>query len=308
MKPLYPAIFNVDKARNLQWADLPENHAFYCHLVNTCKDFPSLILAWSALEASAAIASEIADDLLKKGINIFMPAQAAPVCALSQALGNRGMPVGLYLDVDANNICSLTAITNHGGLFDQQDVLSVIPPDLSRNGVLGLTDLERDYVNQLSGFADKFLEIGRGFRSFKTPFPGIDQKLRSDKTLAVLFEPDENGPDAEVGADGQSIKITRQDGSQVSTIEIVETLAEYLIKDRLAAGTMVGPLPHPKVDGTHVELSLVEGSISDMHHQAAFTDLLMGWWGDGMIAHQGNSCFGDGILSAIYYLEACRNK
>lgn len=308
MKPLYPAIFHVDKARNLQWADLPENHAFYCHIVNTCKDFPSLILAWSASEPSAAVATEIADDLLKKGINVFMPAQAAPVCALSQALGNRGMPLGLYLAVDENDNCSLTAMTNHGGLFDQQDVLGAIPPDLSREGILGVTDLERDYVNQLAGFADKFLEVGRGFRSFRMQFSGIAQKLRSDETLAVLFEPDEDGPDAEVGADGQSLKITHHDGSQISTIDLVETLAEYLIKDRLAAGTMVGPLPHPNIYGSRVELSLVEGSVTDMHHQAAFSDLLMGWWSDGTIAHQGNSCFGDGILSAIYYLEACRNK
>jgi hypothetical protein len=45
-----------------------------------------------------------------------------------------------------------------------------------------------------------------------------------------------------------------------------------------------------------------------MSYHAGFSDLLVGWWNDGVLAHQGSSCFGDAILTAIYYLEAHRSK
>ncbi|EKD83590.1 MAG: hypothetical protein ACD_39C00581G0002, partial [uncultured bacterium] len=82
MKPLYPAIFNASQVSRLAWTKLPENQIFFNHLINSSRNFPSLILAHSAAEGLAEVAALLAESMLSCGVNVFMPGEAAPLCSL----------------------------------------------------------------------------------------------------------------------------------------------------------------------------------------------------------------------------------
>ena len=76
----------------------------------------------------------------------------------------------------------------------------------------------------------------------------------------------------------------------------------------MASGTIVGPAGKVKGIPEGIgEILEIEGSCFDMNYHAGFADLLIGWWEDGTIAHQGSGCFGDAYLSAIYLLESWRS-
>jgi hypothetical protein len=310
MKPLYPAIFNIDQTSRLKWAELPENQLFFNHLMNSCKSFPSLILAFSAANGMAALAAHLAEGLLDCGINVFMPGEAAPVCSLSQALSSRNMPLGLYLDCSGESQpLTLSLLASHGGPLDEKDILdSPVGPLQQKSGLAGVTELDRYYANNLAGLADRFIEEGRGFRAIDIPFAGLEKSLREIPELNILFQYDPSGPLARVSPDGQGLQITGSDQRMLPADEIAEDIVRYLVNERLASGTIVGPDDKVSDFSTGCETLGVSGSAFDMSYRAGFTDLLVGWWGDGTMAHQGSSCFGDAILTAVYYLEAQRSK
>ncbi|NCB37856.1 MAG: hypothetical protein EOM80_03725 [Erysipelotrichia bacterium] len=308
MKPLYPAIFKVDEVADLNWADKPENITLFRHILNTCLSFPSLIMACSAREGLQDVAAALSATLGNLGVNVFMPAAPAPLCSLSQALGSRNMPLGLYLDADEKleNI-SLTALSIHGGPFDEKDIVDALPATINKPGVAGITELDRYYASNLAGLADSFIEPGKGFSAIEIPFPDLENILRETAALKALFQPDPEGPAAIVSADGQGLCIVEKNGDVLPTAQVASVIADYLIKDRLTSGTIIGPENSMNSIAADCEKIGIVGSVFDMSHQAAFTDLLIGWWNNGIIAHQGSSCFGDAILSAVYYLEACRS-
>jgi len=310
MKPLYPAIFNESQASRLTWAELPENLTFYNHLLNSCRNFPSLILAYSAAEGLSDLAATIAESLLSAGVNVFLPADAAPVCSLSQALTSRNMPHSIYLDrFGDDSMLTLSLLASHGGPLDEKDILEAkpaVPPP--KSGLVGTTELVRYYVNNLAGLVDRFVEAGTGFKSIEIPFAGLEKSLREVPELSIIFESDPQGPTAQVSRDGQGLQITDKSGRVVEAGEIAGDIARYLVKERLASGTIIGPVGQVSDFSTGCETLGVEGSSFDMSYHAGFADLLVGWWGDGVVAHQGSSCFGDAILTAIYYLEAHRSK
>ncbi|KAF1079656.1 MAG: hypothetical protein GQF41_3971 [Candidatus Rifleibacterium amylolyticum] len=310
MKPLYPAIFNESQASRLAWAELPENRIFYNHLLNSCRTFPSLILAYSAAEGLPDLAATITESLLSAGINVFLPAEAAPVCSLSQALTSRNMPHSLYLDrVGDDSMLTLTLLASHGGPLDEKDILDAqpaVPPQ--KSGLAGTTELDRYYVNNLSGLVDRFIEDGPGFKDIEIPFSGLEKSLREAADLSILFESDPNGPSVRVSRDGQGLQIIDKSGRAVEAGEIAGDIARYLVKERFASGTIIGPAGQVSDFSTGCETLGVAGSSFDMSYHAGFSDLLVGWWDDGVFAHQGSSCFGDAILTAIYYLEAHRSK
>lgn len=308
MKPLYPAVFKADEAFALKWAERSENQAFYRHIVNLCYDFPSLFLAWSGETGMPEIAAELSRSLLDKGINVFVPQHAVPLCAFSQAMGTRQMPLGLYLSYDRNlNLYSLAALTNHGGPVDEKDILDFPPKKIERSGVLGTTDYDAAYLNSLAGLADQFIEDGPGLRSLKTPFADLEEKMRLRPELKILFTADPNGLDAIISTDGQGLTLKDRNGVELDAASVCSTIIDYLVNERLAAGTVVGPAGRVKPATEDGEVVAIEGSVYDMNYHAAFADLLIGWWSDGTMAHQGSSCFGDALLSAIYYLEAQRS-
>lgn len=307
MKPLYPASFTAADVARQHWAEIPANLHFYRHLRNVCQGFPSLVLAWSARPGLENFAAGIAEGLIGCGINVFMPQQATPVCALSQAIGTRNLPIGLYLDADPQlEILTLSALSSHGGPFGEQDVLGSPFGKSGKSGVAGETDVERAYVNNLAGLADQFIEAGEGYSSLEIPFQGLLERLQATESLKILFQHDQAGPKAVISPDGQALQIFDRDGRQIPPADVARDIAAYLVKERLASGTVVGPARSMQGFPASLEIVEVEGSPVDLSHRASFTDLLLGWWPDGLMAHQGSSCFGDAILSAVYYLEARR--
>ncbi|MBU1106890.1 MAG: hypothetical protein KKB51_09510 [Candidatus Riflebacteria bacterium] len=310
MKPLYPAIFNERQVNHHLWGALPENKTFFRHLINSGKSFPSLVLAFSAAEGMPEIAAALTEGLLNSGVNVFMPSEAAPICSLSQALTSRNLPVGLYLDRIADqSLLTLALLASHGGPLDEKDVLDdAIDNTLQKSGLAGTTELDRYYVNNLAGLADRFIEDGVGFKEIEIPFASIEKSLREAPELKILFQSDPYGPVARVSPDGQSLQIIGKDNHAIAAHEIAGDIARYLVKERLASGTVIGPAGQVSNFSTGCETLAVGGSAFDMSYHAGFTDLLVGWWGDGVLAHQGSSCFGDAILTAIYYLEAQRCK
>ncbi len=308
MKPLYPARFRASDIADKHWAELPENITFYRHIRNVCLSFPSLILAFSARPGLSTAAAEIAKDLAACGINVFMPNDAVPICALSQALGSRNLPLGLYLDADdTGDNFTLAAMTSHGGPFDMQDVIVAPFGKSTTTGVVGETDLLSYYAANLAGFADQYIEKGIGFSALDIPFPALIKKLKDTPGLEILFQADPHGPAATLSPDGQALKIFEREKGEIASEEIAMLIADYLSNERLASGTIIGPSGRLTGFSRYPDRIEVEGTLVDLNHRVGFTDLLVGWWPDGSIAHQGNSCFGDGLLSAIYFLEAKRN-
>ena len=307
MKPLYPARFRSADVIAQHWAELPDNLQFYRHLRNICHSFPSTVLAYAARPGLADLAAGISEGLMSCGINVFMPPQAVPVCALSQALGARNLPIGLYLDGDAGlENLTLAALSSHGGPFDEQDIQTAPFGRGSKNGVAGETDLERAYVSNLAGLADQFIEKGVGFSSLTIPFAAIEEKLRGNESLKILFQNDPDGPRAEISPDGQSLQVFTRTGQQIAPEQVARDIATYLVSERLASGSVLGPAGQVQGFPDSLEYIEVDGAAIDLNHHASFADLLIAWWPDGSIAHQGSSCFGDALLSAVYYLEARR--
>ncbi len=310
MKPLYPATFKAADVERQHWAEIPANIQFYRHVRNVCNGFPSVVLAWSARPGLESLAAGIAEGLMNSGINVFMPPQAAPICALSQAIGARNLPIALYLDAD-EQVANLTlaALSSHGGPFDQQDILTAPFGRSGKSGVAGETDIERAYVNNLAGLADQFIENGTGFSELEIPFSALLDRLHENPALKILFQQDPEGPKAIVGHDGQTLTIIEKDGRQMQTTEIASFITSYLVEDRMAAGTLLGPTGQVHDFARSfagLETIEIDDSLTDFHHRASFIDLLIGWWHNGLIAHQGGSCFGDAILTAVYYLESRR--
>jgi hypothetical protein len=269
-----------------------------------------VILAYSAADGLADFAATLTESLLSLGINVFAPEEASPVCSLAQALTSRSIPHGLYLDrVDNGSMLSLSLLAGHGGPLDEKDILNQPPAEkAAKSGLAGSTELVRYYVNNLAGLVDRYVESGHGFREIHIPFSAVDRRLRELSELGIIFEKDPDGLAAYVSNDGQSLQLVDKNGHNLDTSIIAAEITRYLVEERLASGTIVGPAGQISDFSTGCETLGVEGGAFDMSYRAGFTDLLVGWWGNGVCAHQGSSCFGDAILTAIYYLEAHRSK
>ena len=73
-------------------------------------------------------------------------------------------------------------------------------------------------------------------------------------------------------------------------------LYKNLKNERFSSGTIFVPKGKQSDFSSFGEIEEIEGNSFDLTYSAAFSDLLLGWWPDGMIAMQGSSCFGDGLL------------
>ncbi|MDD3000921.1 MAG: hypothetical protein PHF29_04140 [Candidatus Riflebacteria bacterium] len=306
---LGPICIEAEDAKSLKWSDMPENMLFFRHICKLCSTYPSIFLSYSATKGVKDIAQITAQGFTEIGVNVFMAPYAVPICAFSQAIALRNAPIGLYISKDEKERgFLLTAITSNGGLFDLRDISNEKSNlNLGRTGVIGETNMTDAYIENLAGLADSGIEPGIGFKNIRIPFPHIDALIKTHKSAQILNISDKNGLTAIVGDDGQQLTITDANGSIVSAEEIASKIMTYLQKERFARGTIIGqtPLANQEIDEeNYIE---VKDSIYSMHFFAASCDLLLGWWPNGVIAHQGSSCFGDGILSAIYYIEALRS-
>lgn len=312
MRLLYPAIFAEKQAEGLKWGALPENTRFFRHVLNIRNSFPSLILASSAAKGCLETATVIAQGLLECGINVFQPAYSSPVCALTQGLAERNMPLGLYLDKKNNSDkYALYAISRHGGLFDEKDILEGDTPlKIGKTGVLGTTELNLYYLKNLAGFADRHIEPGIAFSELEIPFIGLKELAQKTSGLEILCQKDDSGPSAVISADGQRLTIIDKARGQLKPKEIAGTIAKYLVSERSAYGTIISNSSEACDFDTGCETmginDMGEFNSLNLAYEAAFTDMLLLWAPDGVIAHRGSSCFGDALLTAVYYLEALR--
>ena len=307
MSPIYPIVIPKTQIANSSWASVEEFANIVLHIKNLCSNYPSILMAYSADFDAKVNATLIAEEIVNWGINVFMPDSPAPLSAISYAITTRAMPIGLYIEEVKGNDSSirLIPISSHGGLFDNQDLKTAFVASSSKKGVIGSTDISSSYIKHLAGFADPYIEKGLSFSSFENPFKELNKAMSQNENLGILFEKDPKGPKAIIGSNGSLLKL-EENGAPISTEQIAKRISKYLKEERYASGTLL--VPSGKADGfeDYGEVSEIEGNDFDLIYSAGFSDLLLGWWPDGLISMQGSSCFGDGILAAIYYLESLR--
>lgn len=305
MKPIYPSIIKKSLIQNGNWTDSADHSELVLHIKNVCADFPSIILGYSAHFDSKAYSNLIAEKITEWGINVFMPDFAVPLSAISHAIITRNMQLALYVEEASDSEIRLITISTHGGLFDEQDLQTKFPSSREKKGVIGSTDVLSSYVKHLSGFADPFIENGLSLKNIEIPFPELVDLLKNNEQLQILFENDINGLSAKINENGCLLRL-EDNGRNLTTEDIALRIANYLKKERFTTGSIIVPKGNTESFQLIDETIEVEGNEFDLSYQAGFSDLFLGWWPDGLIALQGSSCFGDGILSAIYYIESLR--
>jgi len=304
MKPIKPATFQSIDLENFFWENISFGREIKQFLLRIGADFPSVVLAYSADLGTDIIAEKLAGEISKLGINVFLSQDAVPISALSLGLVQREMQMGLYLSKKDDNTFRLFPLAAHGGPVDwfEGEDFSLVPR--SPNGVVGKTELLEPYVKQLSGLVDTYCEYSKKLSGIDSPFFALENCIRRNEDLKIFYQFETGCPRAIIDSEGQILKIEKIPGEFVPTREIVQTIGKYLIKLRKANGTILcpeGTRQFFKDWGTPFEVS---GEALDMSHQATYSDLLLGWWEPGIIAHQGHSPFGDAYLSLAYYLEA----
>ena len=306
MSPIYPIVIPAAQVADSSWATAEEFSSIVLHIKNLCSSFPSILIAYSADFEAKVNAVIMAEEIANWGINVFMPDSAAPLSAISYAITTKAMPIGLYVEgVKNSDSVRLIPISSHGGLFDNQDLKTAFVSAKNKKGVIGSTDILSSYVKHLAGFADPYIEKGLSFSSFVNPFKELKKAMSQNENLGILFETDPKGPKAVIGNNGCLLRL-EENGASVSTEQIAKRISKYLKEERYASGTLLVPSGNANGFENFGEISEIEGNDFDLIYSAAFSDLLLGWWPDGLIAMQGSSCFGDGILAAIYYLESLR--
>ena len=306
MSPIYPITIPSNLINNSSWTTSNEYTDLVAHIKNLCSNYPSLIMACSADFDASVHARFIAETITEWGINVFMPDFPVPLAALSYAITTKSMPIGLYIEeVKDDSAIRIIPISSHGGLFDNQDLNTSSVTLNTKKGVIGSTDIGGMYVKHLAGFADPFIEKGLSFSSFNNPFKELSKIIENTENLKILFEKDPNGPVASLNDNGCFLSI-KKNGEEISTEEIAKKIAKYLKEERFTSGTIFVPQGKQNAFSQFGEVEEIEGNSYDLTYAMAFSDLFIGWSEDGLIAMQGSSCFGDGLLAAIYYLESLR--
>lgn len=306
MSPIYPRNILKEQALNGSWETNENLQELVLHIKNICSTFPSLVMAYSADEDIAECSLSIARTITEWGINVFIPDYPVPVSALSYAITTRNMPIGLYIEKNDDYV-SIIPISTHGGLFNEMDLQGSYVEKAKKHGVIGSTELISGYVKHLGGFADPFIEEGISYSKLDIPFKELERSLRNNEHLKSLFEVNKDGPIAKLNNNGSHITISQKQLT-LSTEELSIKLAEYLSKERFASGTILCPTSAIRNFEKYGEVKGIDGNVFDMNYSAGFSDLFLGMWPDKAIALQGSSCFGDGLLAALYYIEALRSN
>lgn len=306
MKPVKPAIFRESDLRPDGWAENPGTRQLWNHLLDVGSRFPSLTVGWAARPGLSDLVGKLAEMLTHAGLNVFLSTGPVPIAALAQALGQRQQPIGLYIDETADGTASALALTTHGGPVLETDMPD---PDASfprsgRTGVMGTTDLLEPYVKRMGQLLDPMIESRVRLSSLTSPFDQLHRRMLPHDEFKPLFEYAAIGPKAAISPDGQAVIVYDRQGSLIPTRDLVETIGRYLTRLRCAAGTLVGPQGTAELAAGIADFTEIEGDALDMSSQAAYLDLLLGWWDNGVIAHQGHAPFGDAYLTLLYLLEA----
>ncbi len=306
MRPIYPIIIPADQICKSTWITDLEYSNLVLHIKNLCLNYPSLIMGFSADFDAKVHARFIAESIIEWGINVFMPDYPVPLAALSYAITTKSMPIGLYIEeIKDKESVKIIPISSHGGLFDNQDLKTSPVPVNSKKGVIGSTDIASLYVKHLAGFADPFIEKGLSFSQFNNPFRELSVIMEKNENLKIIFEKDVKGIAASLSVNGCLLSLKNNE-SEITTEEIAKKIAKYLKDERFTSGTILVPKGKGSNFSQFEEIEEIDGNIYDLAYSAAFSNLFIGWWENGLIAMQGSSCFGDGLLAAIYYLESLR--
>ena len=306
MSPIYPIIIPADQICNSSWVTCSDYLNLVLHIKNLCSNYPSLIMGYSADFDSGVHARFIAERIAEWGINVFMPDYPVPLAALSFAITAKSMPIGLYIEeVKEEKSVRVIPISSHGGLFDNQDLNISLVTVNTKKGVIGSTDIANLYVKHLAGFADPYIEDGLSFSQFNNPFKELSKIMEKNENLKIIFERDEKGAVASISENGCLLSI-KNNGSEINTEEIAKKLAKFLKEERFTSGTILVPQGKQSNFNLFGEVEEIEGNSYDLVYSAAFSNLFLGWWENGLLAMQGSSCFGDGLLASIYYLESLR--
>ncbi|MBI3039468.1 hypothetical protein HYY75_10580 [bacterium] len=311
MRPLKPQIFEEDEIRSLFELFPSKKWEFLNYLLFIGAKSSSLILSYSANPGSQNVAHKLALSLNKFGFNVFLPTSPAPISALSLALGERNFSLGIYLSRTLDGKWAILPLAPHGGLINNED-LPAIPPNFSSSaGVIGEIDLTTKYIRKIAGLLDPEPEKGVRLSVLDSPFSSIEQHFFNHKDFSVFSERDPLGPIAKVDSSGQSLSISLEKASFLSSKEMVEIIGNYLIKVRHSGGTALSPEGNSDITlefGDSVDSVEIEGDAWDMSFKAGFVNLFMGWWDPGIIVHQGHGPFGDAFVTLGYILEALSNE
>lgn len=302
MKPLHPLILAEGGCRD--YLSNPEAIRFRNYILGVISRFPSLTVAYSAHPGIRTPLKSVVESLLENGANVFVPDLPSPISALAQSLGKRNMPLGLYLDETAEGKYRLQTVAGHGGPAGMQDVPEFPPDPATRIGVMGSTEINESYINHLKGFLDQSIEGDIRLSKLETPFTDIAAVMSEKKNFFLVIERNANGPVARISPDGQSLKITFENGRELATADMVRTIGDYLTVVRSASGTVLGPKGNDDLNSRWGDHLNIEGGLIEMSYLAASRDLLLGWDEPGILAHQGNGAFGDAYLTLCYLLEA----
>lgn len=308
MIPLRPAVFTTENLGDGWWLADPANRTFRDLLRFTGARFPSVILAYAARPGLEAMAEMVAAGVSQAGLNVFLAEAPTPVCALVQAVGRRGMPLGLYLDEQITGQYSLLPLGNHGGPIIERDLPEAPPDPLDKLGVVGSTDIMTPYLASLRELLDPFPDTSPRVARLDNPFEQLSERLREGNGFRILTEREEKGATAAISPDGQSLTWRPEGGEPMPTRDMVQILGEYLTLVRRTSGTVVGPKGATPLRLASVENLQIEGEALDMSAHASCVDLLLGWWEPGLLAHQGNGPFGDAFLTLAYLLEALATR
>ncbi|MBF0406760.1 MAG: hypothetical protein HQM10_05380 [Candidatus Riflebacteria bacterium] len=312
MKPIRPCIFNgsAEKLPN-PFLPLEDGLRLISFLVQTARNFPSLLLAFSAKKGARSASWEIAEFFAQLGLNVFISKNPVPISALSLSLIKRNIPMGVYIDCDKNDNWTIFPIGVNGGpaLISSDNTYPLIEK-LPFSGVVGETDLIEVYVKSLECLTDLSYITESYIKELVFPFSAVMEKIKENVCFKNLSSDNLKGMTAIVSNDGQILELFLPNGEKVSDETIIKVLANYLIGVRESRGTVFISSKNSediKFNGLSIknaEIQRVGDDTVELAHRSGYSDLLIGCCPPGHFIHQGHTPFGDGLLTLFYLLEA----
>ncbi|MBF0545438.1 MAG: hypothetical protein HQM08_13440 [Candidatus Riflebacteria bacterium] len=290
------------------FSPVEEGKKMVSYLLGIGRNFPSLLMGFSARKGARSIAWEIADYFTHIGLNVFISKGAVPISALSISLIKRNIPMGVYIDGDDSDAWHVLPLAAHGGPADPIENQNPTVFSLPFSGVIGETDLSDLYLKSIESLTDFRFHTDTLLSQFVFPFPEIQKKMLESDFWKKLFDPRQDSISATISDDGQIVGLISTTGKKIPIEEVFLTLGKYLINVRGSWGTIIGPpgteiLAQKLSIKKMIEIQEIPNDPIELSYRAGFSDLLLGWCQPGYLVHQGHSPFGDGLLTLTYLFE-----
>ncbi len=306
IKIVEPMVLAPEDLTEFKWGEKIENRLLYWHLIEECQMHPTIFLAHDVPQEDSSLEihfNNLAKEFNNIGINAFMPMHPVPLSAFAQVMAKKAAPISIYL-TEVENKLKLTFLGSNGALFDERNFRRQKPKEaVVKPAVIGATNIIDDYISDLSALADTTAETNAQYKELLLPFPEIKEGTIKNTNLKSLTESPSGQFSASINSDGQSIEIFNEKSEKIEAKVMAKTIYNYLGSERFASGTVIGPSPLCDKMVENEDFLRVEDK-TQLHYNGAYTDLLLGWWHDGTISHQGCSSFGDTLVTALYFIEA----